>query len=181
MAAALGAVGFALLFLSDIFALRGIAARDPISALSNVFSASALLVLAVAADPVQSFRERPALSLLLAALLALFSVLILKALFFSFSSSGGALLCDTGLYALCRHPAAPLYSGLCLCLASFSAGAGVLAAALFFILLEFAAVAFEDIAVFPKTINGYDDYRRRTPFLIPTSESIRACFGKKKR
>ena len=44
--------------------------------------------------------------------------------------------------------------------------------------LNVALVVFEDRRVFPARLAGYDDYRRTTPFLLPTAGSIRACFAR---
>jgi hypothetical protein len=41
--------------------------------------------------------------------------------------------------------------------------------------LNVLLVWFEDARVFPARLAGYEEYRRRTPFLLPTRESVRAC------
>ena len=48
--------------------------------------------------------------------------------------------------------------------------------------LNVGLVAFEDRCVFPAKLKGYDDYRRTTPFLLPSRQSVRAWgrFGKER-
>ena len=43
-------------------------------------------------------------------------------------------------------------------------------------------MVFEDRCVFPAKLKGYDDYRRTTPFLLPSRQSVRAWgrFGKER-
>jgi protein-S-isoprenylcysteine O-methyltransferase Ste14 len=84
--------------------------------------------------------------------------------------------CASGVYALCRHPGVLWLAGLLLCLRP-AAGLPLSAAALFTV-LNVLLVLFEDRTVFPSRLEGYADYRRTTPFLLPTPTSIRACFGK---
>ena len=63
-------------------------------------------------------------------------------------------------------------AGLCLCLWG---GFGLpFFTVILVTALNLGLVAFEDCRVFPAKLAGYDAYRKRTPFLIPTAESIRA-------
>jgi protein-S-isoprenylcysteine O-methyltransferase Ste14 len=79
---------------------------------------------------------------------------------------------DTGLYALCRHPGVILlalfYLFLCLALRSL----GVLAVGASNTLANLAYTALQDIWIFPTTIEGYREYKKNTPFLIPTRKSL---------
>lgn len=51
----------------------------------------------------------------------------------------------------------------------------------FFSVLDVLLVLFEDRCVFPARLDGYDDYRAETPFLLPNRQSIRACCGRSKQ
>ena len=44
-----------------------------------------------------------------------------------------------------------------------------------FFVLDGLYVLWQDIWVFPRSIAGYAAYRQRTPFLVPTPRSVRAC------
>ncbi|MEG0755259.1 MAG: hypothetical protein RR450_02585 [Oscillospiraceae bacterium] len=39
-------------------------------------------------------------------------------------------------------------------------------------------VVIQDRYIFPKTLSGYADYQKTTPFLIPTPTSLRAMLRK---
>ena len=38
-------------------------------------------------------------------------------------------------------------------------------------------VIFQDIWTFPKTFSDYEEYKEKTPFLIPDWKSIKACMA----
>lgn len=112
------------------------------------------------------------LSVLWCAAAAVFLVLELYALFGSFSVSEAYTATDVprqtsenGLYSLCRHPGIPLFAGFYICL---HFGAGVpLSDALAYISCNLLLAAFEDAVIFPRLLGGYDDYKKRVPFIIP--------------
>lgn len=81
--------------------------------------------------------------------------------------------CTTGIYALCRHPGVLWFAGLYGCL--WAGGGLPLWEAALYSGLNVLLVLFEDVCVFPAVLEGYDAYRRSTPFLLPTRRSIRAC------
>ena len=118
--------------------------------------------------------------LLAAAALAL----LIHTLFFALPAAGsGALppcghlrpLADRGVYALCRHPGV-LWLGLFYgCLWAALGGADLGRACLLYTGLDVLYALWQDRRVFPRTIAGYGGYQGRTPFLIPTLQSMRAC------
>jgi len=117
------------------------------------------------------------------ALAAVFLLLLLRALFFalpaeaSYARPGGRRpVRRTGMYALCRHPGVLWFGGLYLCL--WPAMGVPLWAGAAYTGLDVLLVLFEDRRVFPAVLDGYAEYQRETPFLIPTAESIRA-WGKR--
>ncbi|MBQ3275584.1 MAG: hypothetical protein IJH47_00815 [Oscillospiraceae bacterium] len=82
-------------------------------------------------------------------------------------------LADRGLFALCRHPAVWLMLLMNLCLMG-AVEFDYLVVILFNtagLLLAF----YEDRYVFPELMKGYENYRKTTPFLLPTGDSIRRC------
>ena len=88
--------------------------------------------------------------------------------------------CTTGVYTLCRHPGVLWFAGLYGCL--WAAGGLPLWEAAVLSGLNVGLVVFEDRCVFPAKLKGYDDYRRTTPFLLPSRQSVRAWgrFGKER-
>lgn len=107
-----------------------------------------------------------------------FLALQLVALFGSFSAEEAytnkhdseRTVTDTGLYAMCRHPGILFFAGLYLCLHCGLSLPWI--DTLVYITLDLALAFIEDRYTFPVILNGYDDYRKTTPFLIPTISSI---------
>jgi len=90
-------------------------------------------------------------------------------------SGGLRPLIDTGMFALCRHPGV-LWLGLVyLALWGLLGGVALLWAFVLFFVLDVLYVLWQDVWLFPSSIAGYAAYRRRTPFLVPTPRSVRAC------
>lgn len=177
-----GCAAFALFFLSDWNDWRG--GRAP---LRWCFPAGGAL-LAADVGYLCLTRRAPAsgaLRVLAFAGAALFAALLVYSLFFALPAAASYTepgqkrpACTGGVYALCRHPGVLWLAGLLACLYP-AAGLPPLANALF-TALNVALVVFEDRAVFPAVLAGYGEYRRSTPFLIPSGESFRACFGREK-
>lgn len=173
----LGCVAFLLFFLGDCNDWKWDRAL-----LRLCFPAGALLLCAVtirmalAAKPAFPFAVRCFFYFLA----AVFLLLEVDALFFAldpreaYARQGESRAVRTdGVYALCRHPGVLWLLGLYICL-WIAAGLPLYAAAAFNG-LNALLVWFEDEKVFPARLEGYDDYRRTTPFLIPTPKSIRMC------
>ncbi|MGI5936434.1 MAG: hypothetical protein ACOX7I_06510 [Oscillospiraceae bacterium] len=77
------------------------------------------------------------------------------------------------MYSLCRHPGVLWLSLFFICLSVFTAFSIHSAAA--YIVLDILLALFEDIVVFPRLLDGYGEYRKRVPFLIPNADSIAHC------
>lgn len=86
-------------------------------------------------------------------------------------------VCDRGVYALCRHPGVLwfffffFFCGLALHSKLFFTGG------LIFSACNLGYVIFQDIWTFPKTFSDYEEYKKKTPFLIPDWKSIKACMA----
>ncbi len=176
-----GCLGFALFFIADLndalFRRKYLAVAFPAGAvLLTAGCVFQLDVSAAAAAP-------GPLRVLLWALAAAFTALLIYSLFFCFSAGQAYAapgtkreVCRRGMYRLCRHPGVLwlFFAMLCLCL-----GAGLPPASLAaYTGLNLLLVLFEDLWVFPRVLLGYDDYRRSVPFLFPTPASALACLSK---
>lgn len=71
----------------------------------------------------------------------------------------------TGVYALCRHPGVLFFVPLMLCL-WLSLGLPLLCVVVWSV-WNILLAWFEDAVVFPQLLEGYNEYKRTTPFLIP--------------
>jgi len=90
----------------------------------------------------------------------------------SFMGGGSEKNVYTGkLYALCRHPGFLFFVPLYICL-WLSAGFPLYAAAVY-CGLNLMLILFEDMFVFPAFLQGYNEYKQTTPFIIPGITTIR--------
>lgn len=145
------AAGFALLTVSTVFLI----------AENSVFGLFSL-----------SFRA------LFALFAAVFFVLLIHSLFFALpfgktyvEPGAKNRVCDVGVYALCRHPGVLWFLFLYLCL--WIAGGLPLYVALTFSTLNFLYAVLQDKFVFPVLLEGYNEYKAGTPFIIPSVRSLR--------
>lgn len=175
----LGCIAFALFFLYDVNSFT----RQS-RLLGLTFYAGCLLLLcAAAADLVSAVRlgafSAPADYLWLIPALLSFLALI-WCLFFALpfedtyaDPAAGRHVCDTGVYALCRHPGVLCLAALYLFLGIAALPGTLLRNGMIFSALNTVYVIFQDKITFPRTFCDYTEYRKRVPFLIPTKASIR--------
>lgn len=167
-----GVISFAAFFLYDVNSVifrRKI--LQPLFAFGNL-----LLAVSTALCMAESFTG--SIRVPFAILALAFFALLIYTLFFAlpfgktYVEQGSPPLCDRGMYALCRHPGVIwfclMYASLALAWQApiFSTFAAVCC------LLNLAYVVFQDLWTFPKTFDTYADYRKSTPFLIPTPRSL---------
>ena len=173
----LGLAAFVLFFISDYNDWRlSRQALKPCFPIGAVLLAVGTVLEARRGSPLVSGWLRG----LLFALGAAFLALLVYTLFFalpveaSYAHPGGKRpVCTTGVYALCRHPGVLWFAGLYGCL--WAAAGLPLWEAAAYIGLNVLLVLFEDRCVFPEKLEGYREYLRTTPFLLPNRQSIRAC------
>lgn len=81
-------------------------------------------------------------------------------------------VCDTGMYALCRHPGVLWY-----CLFFLFVAIGIQVKSFTYIAISYSILnilygIFQDIYSFPKTFRNYDQYKLKVPMFVPTKESF---------
>lgn len=179
----LGCLAFAIFFLSDyndaMLRHRSLVFCFPLG--TALLIIATVLQLRFEAAPVSDPLSRVFLWIVF----VVFAGLLIYTLFFSIpaASAYGApgekrAVFTTGVYALSRHPGVLWFAVAYVCL--WLAGGLPFYAAVTYILLNVALVTFEDKIVFPIVLTGYGAYQRSTPFLIPTPNSIKTAFGKKR-
>ena len=94
----------------------------------------------------------------------------------SYADDGRVELVDRGIYALCRHPGVWWLGLFYLLVWLWCEQTPILWGGLLFTALDILYVYWQDRWVFEKSIEGYAEYKSRTPFLIPSGGSIRRCF-----
>ncbi len=175
----LGCIGFALFFLYDI---NSVTRQNRLLGFT-FYAGCALLVFATAADLVSALRGGALSSLcdyiwLIPALLSFLA--LIWCLFFAIpfedtyvDPEAGRHVCDTGVYALCRHPGVLCFTALYLFLGIAALPEALLRNGMIFSALNILYVIFQDKITFPRTFCDYTEYQKHVPFLIPTKASIR--------
>ena len=82
-----------------------------------------------------------------------------------------------GMYALCRHPGVLWLAGFYGFMAIAWRSRQWLLAFLLFTVGDVLYVFYQDRCIFPHTIDRYREYRKTTPFLIPTASSIKEALA----
>ena len=83
------------------------------------------------------------------------------------------LVIDTGMYALCRHPGVIWFAFFYLFLWIASGKMMMLWAGIAWTIMDIVHVYIQDNWFFPHTLEGYNTYKSRVPFLIPNRVSTR--------
>lgn len=89
---------------------------------------------------------------------------------------GKALVCDRGMYALCRHPGVLWFCLGYLFLALAWGTPLIWGMGIVYSLLNLGYVILQDRWTFPRTFDDYAGYREHVPFLIPTAGSIKRAW-----
>lgn len=86
------------------------------------------------------------------------------------------VVCDQGMYALCRHPGVLWFCLTYLFLALAWGTVTVWAMGIIYCLMNVGYVVLQDRWTFPRTFEDYEGYRKRVPFLIPTAGSMKRAW-----
>lgn len=86
-------------------------------------------------------------------------------------------ICTNGIYALCRHPGVLFLAGFYIFLSLGLGKPFMLAAGAVYTGMNLLYVLLQDRYTFPRLFEGYEEYRKNTPFLIPNGASIRKCIN----
>jgi protein-S-isoprenylcysteine O-methyltransferase Ste14 len=182
----LGVLGFLAIHLLDIVSIKRIPLAKPLTMLvGNGLLVFSIIMLCLSPDKL----TLPAWSSWLGwVLLPISLFLIIYSLFIklpfgkSYVTTGvGDRLITSGLYALVRHP---WVHGLVLMLVALvlvSQSRLMLIAAPIWVLLDIGLVAIQDRFFLGRMFADYDNYRRRTPMLIPNRRSLSAFINSLKQ
>jgi len=175
----IGAVGFVVVHLFDLVALKRIPRLKPIIWCIG----SGLLIYSLVMICRYTVKiELPAWATWLG--WGVFTVslfLLIHSLFISLpfrktylDTGVGDRLVKTGLYALVRHPGILWFPLFMLSLIPISRSSLLLIAAPIYIALDIVLVYIQDKFVFGRMFEGYDSYRQETPMLLPNKKSFSA-------
>ncbi len=111
-----------------------------------------------------------------------FFILLLYTLFFALpfedtyvESDQAPKTCQTGVYALCRHPGVLWFIGFYFFLWLAFPSNLLFAGALIFSGLNILYIIVQDYWTFVKIFPDYLDYKKNTPFLVPNLGSMTRC------
>jgi protein-S-isoprenylcysteine O-methyltransferase Ste14 len=178
---AAGCTGFLVLLLFDWADSRGLRRIKP----WIMIGASALFtyaLVAILSDPGR-FHLPLALRIAGAVLSLPFFLLFVFSIFLEIpfrltygAKDGERGVVTTGTYALSRHPGVIWFFLFHACLILLTCSWLLLAALPFWTGMNIFLVFVEDRVFFPRTFgDSYLEYRRRTPFLVPTPASVGRC------
>jgi protein-S-isoprenylcysteine O-methyltransferase Ste14 len=81
---------------------------------------------------------------------------------------------DRGWYGVCRHPGFLFFAGGYVSLGFVLGSLQTSITVAVLILLNFLYILLQDHWTFPRILDGYESYRQRIPFLIPTKASMQS-------
>jgi protein-S-isoprenylcysteine O-methyltransferase Ste14 len=168
-----------VLHFCDVFSLKRIPVAKPaIWILGSGLLAYSLIMLCLGTE---RLAFSPWLTWLGWSLLLISLPLLIYSLFISLpfrktyiATGAGDRLITTGLYALVRHPGVHWFIVLMLSLVLVSGSKLLLIASPILILLDILLVVIQDKFFLDKMFDGYENYRRETPMLLPNRRSISA-------
>jgi len=175
---ALGILGFIIVHLFDIVSLKRVpsGAKPCVWIIGSGLLAYSLIMLCLQSN----ILPLPIWSTWLGwGLLTLSLFLLIYALFVSLpfrktyvTTGVGDKLITTGLYSLVRHPGVMWFILFMLALILVSKSSLLLIAAPIFILLDTVLVIVQDKFFFIRMFDGYKQYQRETPMLMPNWRSL---------
>lgn len=182
----LGGLGFLIIHLLDIVSIKRIPGLKPLTTISgNGLIIFSIIMLCLSPDKLSLPLWSTWLGWVLlpvSVFMLVYSLYINLPLGKTFFAAGvGQKLVTSGLYALVRHPWLHGLVLLLLALILVSGSRLTLIAAPIWVALDIGLVIIQDRFFFGKMFAGYDNYRRRTPMLIPNRRSINAFINSLKQ
>ncbi|MFA4884753.1 MAG: hypothetical protein WC601_03055 [Desulfotomaculaceae bacterium] len=132
----------------------------------------------------EGFQVSVPLRLLFAVLSIVSLFLVIYSLFFALpfsktylATEKGNTVVDTGMYALCRHPGVIWFFFFYLFLWLASGKTMMMWAGIIWTVMDVIHVYVQDRWLFPRTLSGYERYKRKVPFLVPNLASVKKCIS----
>jgi protein-S-isoprenylcysteine O-methyltransferase Ste14 len=176
----MGVIGFGIAFVFDWASMKNIRVIKQLTGLL-AFSLLIFAVVMVCLTPAK--LEFPIfIRIIGGCLLAVSLGLLIFSLFieipfrgtYAKQGAGDRLIC-TGTYALVRHPGVIWLAFVFLALSLLYPSTTLFIAVAVWWIIDVLYVTVQDRYFFLKMFPGYQEYKKHTPFLIPTGQSISAC------
>jgi protein-S-isoprenylcysteine O-methyltransferase Ste14 len=176
----IGVLGFAAAFAFDWASLKRI---PVIKQLVGLLALSLLIYATIMVCHSPTKLELPIFARIIGScLLVIFLFLLVYSLFIELpfrrtytKQNVGKKLISTGTYALVRHPGVIWLAFVFLALTLLYPSTTLFLAIVIWLLMDLIYVTVQDKYFFPKMFPHYRDYKKQTPFLIPTKQSFFAC------
>jgi len=151
--------GFVLLFLQDLSQMKKRRGASVFGLLGGLLTVAGLAF--SCSWELRGLTRDRLVCLIGAALTALLEIYVV---FIAVGKNGGKVV-DTGLYGFCRHPGFWIF----FLMTMFMEGCPGLSRTALIVsnLLNFFLIVLEDLIVFPRSIEGYTDYKKHVGFLAP--------------
>jgi protein-S-isoprenylcysteine O-methyltransferase Ste14 len=177
---AIGIMGFGIAFVFDWASMRDIRVVKQLAGLMAfsllIFAAIMVCVSPTKLDVPLFVRIIGGCLLAVSLCLLIFSLFIELPFRGTYAKQGaGEKLVSTGTYALVRHPGVIWLAFVFLALSLLYPSTTLFLAVAVWWLVDVIYVTVQDKYFFPKMFPGYPDYKKETPFLIPTRHSFLAC------
>lgn len=172
----IGILGYMLFYIYDINQIKKINNK-----LKATFQLGLILQIIGTIGIITDNREYLKLSILGVTISLIGFIFLIYALFFALpfketyiKVSEKRKVYNRGIYAMSRHPGVLFYIILYLGLGIMQPTAVIIGTYTIWCLLNIGYIIMQDLWTFPRTFVDYSEYRKNTPFLIPTLKSIKS-------
>ena len=169
----IGCIGFIFLYIFEINKIIFFSRYFNICFVLGCVLLAVSTVGLLLSDP-NTFAVSISLQIFFGLLSSISFLLMLYALFFALPFSKtyiviekGNAAVDTGMYALCRHPGVIWFFFFYLFLFLASGKMMIMWSGITWTAMDIIHVYVQDRWLFPKALDGYDNYKIKVPFLIP--------------
>lgn len=179
----LGILGFLLLFIFDYLSMIHKRKSKYVFIVLGILSISIGSVLVARED--MGFSLPTSLRIFFGAMMILFLILLMYSVVIevgknTYQYDDKPVLVTSGTYAISRHPGVLWLFGFYLSLGFLLGHTGLLLASILFTLTNIFYVYLQERFIFGHIFHGYHTYQQTTPFIIPTTKSLKAFIYSKK-
>lgn len=178
--------GFLLLMVADLLWVKGVGIASAVRVTGYSIIGCAFGLFALAPNPswplpmptgftekMSGWRPGPSLGVILMVAAAISGFLLFWSVFLEIRITkkklrlGPSDIVRTGTYALCRHPGFWWLAFLALAIGGLKGFTVYFFPIFMMISFDLLLILLQDRYTFPKVFQGYDDYKKSVPFLIP--------------
>jgi protein-S-isoprenylcysteine O-methyltransferase Ste14 len=175
-----GTVGFTLFFVYDYWQVKYLPSTFrssfTVGCALLIYATFGIVIEAASAIPLFSIRAFFLIPAAVFLSLTIFSLTFALHMESAYTDQQNRKVVDSGVYAICRHPGVIFLPLFYLFLWLAIPTSELLYSFTIWALQDILLAVFEDKYIFPILFDGYDLYKKQTPFLIPTIASLKNGF-----